>query len=125
MLIAITAEENNGLDSKVSSHFGYAAYFILIDTDNNQVHSVTGIVNPFCGSHGCGQVGRFLAEQGVQVMLSGGMGRRATQALQGYGIEAITGAAGNVRETLQRYLTGELRGAMPCPEEGAHGRCHD
>ncbi len=125
MRIAITAEDNNGLDSKVSSHFGHTAYFILIDADGNEVKSVTGIANPFSGSHGCGQVGKFLAEQGAQVMLSGGMGQRAIQALQEYGIVAVTGAAGNVHEALQQYLASELRGAMPCREEGSHGRCHD
>jgi len=128
MRIAIAAENSNGLDSPVSPHFAYAAYFVLVDTDGNKVNSVSSIANPFCGSHGCGPdgpVGRFVAEQGAQVMLVGGMGRRAVQALQAMGIGAVTGAAGSVREALQQYLNGALQGAMPCAEEGSHGGCHD
>jgi predicted Fe-Mo cluster-binding NifX family protein len=125
MRIAIAAENNNGLDSPVSPHFGHAAYFVLVDTEGNKVNSVRSIANPFCGSQGCGPVGRFVAEQGAQVMLVGGMGRRAMQALQAMGIEAVTGAAGSVREALQQYLNGALQGAMPCTEEGSHGGCHD
>ncbi len=124
MRIAIAAENDNGLDSPVSPHFGHAAYFVLVDTEGSKIKSVSTVANPFCGSRGCGAVGKFVAEQGAQVMLVGGMGRRAMQALQNMGIEAATGAAGNVREAVQQYLNGGLRGATPCLEEGSHGGCH-
>lgn len=124
MRIAIAAENNNGLDAPVSPHFGHAAYFVLVDTDGGEIKSVSTIANPFCGSHGCGPVGGFVAEQGAQVMLVGGMGRRAMQALQSMGIEAVTGATGSVHEAVQQYLNGGLRDAMPCLEEGFHGGCH-
>jgi predicted Fe-Mo cluster-binding NifX family protein len=124
MRIAIAAENNNGLDSSVSPHFGHAVYFVLVDTDGGAIKSVSTIANPYCGSHGCGPVGQFVAEHGAQVMLVGGMGQRAIQALRGVGVEAVTGAAGSVREALQQYLNGGLRGTTPCREEGTHGGCH-
>ena len=125
MRIAIAAENNAGLDSPVSPHFGHAAYFVLAETENNAVISVSSIANPFCGSHGCGQVGSFVAEQGARVMLVGGMGQRAVQSFQVQGIEAVTGAAGSVGEALEQYLNGGLRGVTPCLEEGHRGGCHD
>ncbi|MGQ9501800.1 MAG: NifB/NifX family molybdenum-iron cluster-binding protein [Anaerolineae bacterium] len=125
MRIAIAAESNNGLDSPVSPHFGHAAYFVLVDIDSSEIKLVSSIANPFCGSHGCGPVGKFVAEQGTHVMLVGGMGRRAMQALQAMGIKAVTGATGSVHEALQHYLNGELQSTMPCQEEGSHGGCHD
>ena len=125
MRIAIAADNNLGLDSPVSPHFGHAAYFVLVDTENNAVGSVGSIANPFCGTHGCGQVGSFVAGQGATVILVGGMGQRAVQSFQVQGIEAVTGAAGSVREALEHYLNGGLRGVTPCLEEGHHGGCND
>ena len=131
MRIAIAAENNAGLDSPVSPHFGHAAYFVLVETENSAVSSVSSIANPFCGSHGCGQVGSFVAEQGARVILVGGMGQRAVQSLQAQGVEAVSGAAGSVREALEQYLSGGLRGVTPCltegsrhEEEGHRGGCH-
>ncbi len=74
---------------------------------------------------------RLLANEGievknycaVEVMVTGGMGRRAIGFFEQYGIEAVTGASGTVRYALERYLGGELRGVQPCREsiEHAHG----
>ena len=125
MRIAIAADNNTGLDSPVSPHFGHATHFVLVNTENDTIGSVTSIGNPFCGSHGCGQVGSFVAEQGARVILVGGMGQRAVQAFQAQGIEAVTGAGGSVRQALEQYLHGGLRGVTPCLEEGHHGGCHD
>lgn len=124
MRVAIAAENNNGLDSPVSLHFGHAACFVLVDIEGGEIKSISTVANPFCGSHGCGPVGTFVAGQGAQAMLVGGMGRRAMQVLQSMGIEVVTSAAGSVRETLQQYLNEELRDATPCLEEGSHGGCH-
>jgi len=54
-------------------------------------------------------------------MLAGGMGGRAVAFFQQYGIEPATGAAGTVRESLARYLGGDLQGAAPCAESVEHG----
>jgi predicted Fe-Mo cluster-binding NifX family protein len=123
MRIAFAAENNAGLESPVSAHFGHAPYFILVDAEDNAVRSVSSVANPFCGTHGCGQVGGFVASQAAQVLLVGGMGQRAVQAFEAYGIEAVTGAAGTVREALEQYLNGRLRGVVPCLEEGHREGC--
>jgi predicted Fe-Mo cluster-binding NifX family protein len=53
-------------------------------------------------------------------MITGGMGRRAIAFFDEYGIQAVTGASGTVRQTLQRYLGGSLSGAAPCRESVEH-----
>lgn len=125
MRIVIAADNNADLDSPVSPHFGHAAYFVVVDSEDNQVGSVSTIDNPFCGSHGCGQVASFVADQGGQVILVGGMGQRAVQAFVAQGIEAVAGASGSVRDALGQYMSGHLRGVTPCLEEGHRSGCHD
>jgi hypothetical protein len=40
---------------------------------------------------------------------------------QQYGIEGVTGAYGTVRQSVERYLGGQLKGAAPCKESQEHG----
>jgi predicted Fe-Mo cluster-binding NifX family protein len=53
-------------------------------------------------------------------MLTGGMGGRAIASFEQLGIEAVTGASGTVRRTLELYLGGQLRGVQPCRESIEH-----
>ena len=43
MKIAVTAENNNGLDSMVAHHFGHAPFFILVDVENGEVTATQGV----------------------------------------------------------------------------------
>jgi predicted Fe-Mo cluster-binding NifX family protein len=119
--IAVSADNDNGLDSVVSPHFGRCPFFTLVDLEGQEVQTVEVIQNPYYGQHRPGQVPAFIHSQGVNVMLTGGMGGRAIQFFGEYGIEAATGAAGTVHMALERYLGGELKGAAPCRESADHG----
>lgn len=121
MKIAVTAEDNNGLESVVAQHFGHAPYFMLVDVQNGEVTAVKGVANPFVNGHAPGQVPGFISDQGATVMLSGGMGGRAIQFFEQVGIQAATGASGTVRQALENYLGGHLKEAAPCDESVAHG----
>lgn len=122
MRVAISADNSDGLDSVVSPHFGRCPYFVLVDLERQEVKAVQSIANPYYGNHQPGQVPGFIHSQGANVMLTGGMGRRAIAFFQQYGIEAATGASGTVRHTLEQYLGGALQGAAPCRESIAHSR---
>jgi predicted Fe-Mo cluster-binding NifX family protein len=121
MRIAISADNKNGLESVVSPHFGRCPHYILVDVDGQEIKTVKAIDNSYYGHHAPGQVPIFISEQGVNVMLTGGMGGRAISAFGRLGIEAVTGAVGTVRYALERYLGGELRGYEPCRESREHG----
>jgi predicted Fe-Mo cluster-binding NifX family protein len=82
------------------------------------------VPNPYYGHHQPGQVPRFIRERGADVMLTGGMGRRAIAMFEQYGIEAVTGASGTVRRSLEQYTGGALQGAQPCRESMAHAHQH-
>lgn len=121
MRVAVSADDSNGLDSVVSPHFGRCPYYVLVDLDGREVSQVNAVENPAYGQHQPGQVPGFIESQGADVMLSGGMGRRAIGFFQQYGIQAVTGAAGTVRYALEQYLGGALQGAEPCSVSVAHG----
>ena len=125
MRIAISLQTNNDLNSIVAQHFGRCPYFALVDMDGNEVQAIEVIDNPYYTGHQVGQIPQFIHEQQADIMLSGGMGGRAIQFFQQFGIQAATGAAGTVRQTLETYLGGELREAAPCAESVAHGHGHD
>ena len=118
--VAVSVDDSNGLDSVVSPHFGRCPYYILVDLDDREVKQVNAVANPNYGRHAPGTVPTFIQDQGADVMLAGGMGRRAIALFQQYGIQAATGAAGSVRHALEQYLGGELQGAEPCSTSLGH-----
>jgi predicted Fe-Mo cluster-binding NifX family protein len=122
MRIAVSSESDQGLESMVSPHFGRCPHFILIDLEGREVSVVQAIENPFFGQHQPGQVPGFIQSQGVDVMLTGGMGRRAIAFFQQFNIKPVTGAQGTVAFALEQYLAGALQEAEPCAESEEHHR---
>ena len=125
MRIAVSTETNAGLDAPVAGHFGRCPFFTLIDLEGEEIQAVQAVPNPYFPMHEPGQVPGFVHSQGAQVMLAGGMGSRAAAFFEQYGIRPVTGAAGTVRQALDRFQRGELGGWAPCSESVAHGHGHD
>jgi predicted Fe-Mo cluster-binding NifX family protein len=125
MRIAVSANENKGLESAIGAHFGRCPFFVLVDVEDNKIQAVQTIDNPYYSQHQPGQVPGFIRTQEANAMLSGGMGGRAVAFFQQYGIEPVTGAAGTVGQSIDRYLSGELTGTAPCAESVEHGHGHD
>lgn len=125
MRIAISVESNNGLESTVAQHFGRCPYFALVDLEGNEVKEINILENPFFAGHQVGQVPGFIHEQDANVMLSGGMGGRAIQFFDQFGIDVATGARGTVEKAVTDYLAGNLSGSAPCAESVEHGHGHE
>jgi predicted Fe-Mo cluster-binding NifX family protein len=89
--------------------------------DGHEVKAVNAVDNPHYGQHAPGVVPAFIHSQGVDVMLTGGMGGRAIAFFGQLGVEAVTGASGTVGHALELYLGGQLRGVQPCRESIEHG----
>ena len=121
MRVAISAQNNNGLESQVAQHFGRCPFFAFVEVQDEKIVSVEVVDNPFLGGHQVGQVPGFIHDQKADVMLSGGMGGRAIQFFEDFGIGVSTGASGSVQEAVKKYLAGELNEAAPCAESVAHG----
>jgi len=124
MRIAVSAEDNNGLESQVAHHFGRCPYFAIIDVEDKEIINYELIENPYFETHQPGQVPAFISEQEAQVMLSGGMGRRAIEFFDQFGIRIATGAAGSVGEASMLYLNGGLEGKSSCAQSEDHHHSH-
>ncbi len=121
MIIAVTAESNEGLESQVAQHFGHAPYFVLVDIQNGQIHSVKSVNNPYANAHQPGQIPQFISQFQVNVILSGGMGGRAIEFFEQYGIHPATGANGTVRQAIEDFLGGKLKEGEACSHHEEHG----
>ncbi len=129
MRIAVSVENNAGLDAAICEHFGHSPYFALADVEGLQVTALAMVANPHYPQHAPGAIPQFIHSQGANVMLTGGMGARAVSFFQQYGIQPVTGAAGTVRQAIEGYLGGQLTGTVPCHEsisdcDGDHGHHH-
>ena len=121
MRVAIPVLEDKGLNSPLSPHFGRCPFFVIAEVDGQEVKSSEVITNPYYPNHEPGQIPAFIHSQKVNVMLSGGMGGRAIQFFEQYGIEAATGASGSAADSLKTYLAGKLGNAAPCSDSVEHG----
>lgn len=124
MRIAFASEDKMGMEGVVSMHFGRCPYYTFLEVEGNEVKTWQVMENPYFENHVPGKVPEFIHSQKADVMIAGGMGPRAIQFFDGYGIEAVTGALGKIRDVLDSYLRGELRGAGAChhdhPESCGH-----
>ncbi len=115
--IAIPTE--NG---RVAAHFGRCPEYTLFQTAEGEVINKEVIDNP---GHRPGFLPRFLAEQGVDCIIAGGMGRKAVNLFRENEIEVLTGVEGEVDSSIQAFLTDELevRGNI-CDHSETDGRHH-
>ena len=100
MKIAVTYD--NG---EVFQHFGRTEHFKVYEVEDQQVLSSTIIDS---NGTGHGALAGLLANEGIQVLICGGIGGGAQTALTEAGIELIAGASGNTDEVIETYLKGEL-----------------
>lgn len=100
----------NGL---LCMHFGHCSTFALVDVEDNTVKKVKEVVPP---PHEPGLLPPWLAQQGVTMVIAGGMGSRAQDIFRSNGIKVVTGASGTGAEDIVRnYLAGTLTtGANAC-----------
>lgn len=100
MKIAVTYE-----DGKVFQHFGHSEKFKVYETEDGKV--VSSEVADTNGS-GHGALADFLAEKAVKVLICGGIGQGARQALAQAGIELYPGVSGDADQAVLAYLNGSL-----------------
>jgi predicted Fe-Mo cluster-binding NifX family protein len=105
--IAVTADIDNGLDSPVSGHFGHCGAFIVATVRDGEIAQVESVIN---GAHSsCAEPVSRLADLGVNVLITMGMGMRPFMAAQQMGLSVVRGEEGTVREAVQRYIEGRSR----------------
>jgi len=118
MKICVTAT-GQGLDAEVDPRFGRCQYFTIVDSDTMEHESADNASISASGGAGI-QAAQFVANKGVEVVLTGNVGPNAFDTLAATGISIVTGAAGKVREAVEDYKSGKLRPSTSGPSVKAH-----
>jgi predicted Fe-Mo cluster-binding NifX family protein len=105
MKLCVPTETDRGLDAVTAAHFGTAPYFTLVDLEDD---TVTIVKNPACG-HAPGACHHLdiLRAHDVDVVASGGIGRRAFTALEEAGIRVVRAPSSTVGEIVAKVRAGE------------------
>lgn len=96
------------VDGKLCMHFGHCDRFALVEVDaaSKTIAEETETTPP---PHAPGVLPQWLAEQGVTVVIAGGMGRRAQSLFEEHGIKVVVGApADTPRRLAEAWLAGNL-----------------
>ena len=118
MKIAVTYENGN-----IFQHFGRTESFKVYEVEDGKIVSSEVI-----GSDGIGHgaLAGLLAGHDIQVLICGGLGGGALNALTNAGIEVCAGASGNADEAVEAFLRGDLvdTGAN-CDHHHGEGEDHE
>lgn len=112
MKIAVASEGRS-----VAQHFGHCEGFNVFTVQNGEITGNKFVQNP---GHRPGFLPNYLNDMGVNVIISGGMGGGAIDIFNEKGIEVVTGAAGDVDNTVNRYISGALKSTGSVCHEHQH-----
>ncbi|HUX01175.1 MAG: iron-sulfur cluster carrier protein MrpORP [Phycisphaerae bacterium] len=94
-------------EGKLAMHFGHADAFTFVDVADGRITNVLQAMPP---AHAPGVLPAWLKENGVDIIIAGGMGSRAQNLFTQNGIQVVVGAPSADAETLvQQHLAGTLR----------------
>jgi predicted Fe-Mo cluster-binding NifX family protein len=122
MIICVPVQEDRGLDSPVSAHFGSAPAFVLADT---KARTVTAIDNANSHhAHGMCQPLAALSGHQFDAVVVGGIGAGALGKLQAAGITVYRATGGTVADVIEAIETGVMQVMSLQGACGGHQGCH-
>lgn len=106
----------------IDGHFGHTKEFAIYVLDGKTIKDLTFVTPP---PHEPGVLPRFLGEQGIDAIVTGGMGKMAIDLFNRQGIDVILGAKGNIEANLSEYVGGSLEstGSACSHDHGSHDGC--
>lgn len=105
MKLCIPTMGNKGMDEMVGEHFGRVPTYTIVDTETNDT---TVIENNTMHMGGVGYAPELISREGAEVMLCGGLGRRAIGLFEQSCITVYVGAHGTVRDAIRLFKEGKL-----------------
>ena len=125
MRLCIPSEKKGGLKDQVGYHFGRVPSYTIYDDNTKEVEIVQNTSSHMGGTK---LPAELLHEHNVNVMLCGGVGRRAIQLFEQFGVEVYSGAQGTVENAIEQFFNNELRMTTDkdaCQEHKYRGEGHD
>ncbi len=107
--IAIPSTLPGGMDSAVGAHFGHCDCYTIVDVADGGIAQVGTLPNVPHVQGGCMAPVNHLAQNGVNVLLAGGMGMRPLLGFNQVGIKVYHGGdAASVKDAVAAFLAGNL-----------------
>ncbi len=108
MKVAISSI-GKGIDSNVSTVFGRAPYFVIVEIDGKKIVKVESMENASSSQSGGAGISaaQLIAEKGANALITGNVGPRASDVLRQFNIEVYKGD-GLVKEAVQKFIDGKL-----------------
>lgn len=125
MKVGVVLDDERGLASNVSAHFGQCRFFLLADIDAQakKITSTRMVPNTAVhGGGGCVAVDEILKHK-ITHVIAGGMGMGAQQKFSNAGVQ-VFGYEGTVQDALNDFMNNSLGGLDACKEHGHEGNCH-
>ena len=117
MVVAVTYK-----DGEVFQHFGHTEAFKFYNVKEGKV-IYSEVIEPTGFGHGT--LATFLKARNVDVLICGGIGGGARNALAAQGIELYPGASGNADQQVENYIAGSLHYDPDTTCNHHHGEDHD
>jgi len=126
MLICFPIERNEGLDSKLSDHFGSAPMFLIADTDTNELTVISNSNQHH--SHGACNPLQALQGSGIEGVAVRGIGAGAIAHLSHCGLRVYQAMEETIRENVEKLKMNGLPQYSPAQGCSGHGHgggcCH-
>ncbi len=125
MRLCIPSESTGGLEDQVGYHFGRVENYTIYDDASNKVEVIE---NTSSHRGGTKLPAELLREYNVDVMICGGIGRRAIQLFEQYGVEIYIGAQGIIKEAIEQFKQDKLKMATnkdACQQHKYRNEDHD
>jgi predicted Fe-Mo cluster-binding NifX family protein len=100
MRIAIATDQDC-----VSSHFGCAPAFTIVELDEGRMRGTFTIPNPGCQHAFWADL---FCRNSIKHLIAGAMGANAQAVIRGCGVDVILGVQGRLEEVVKRFLDGSL-----------------
>lgn len=112
-------------DGRLNPHFGRSQAFVLIDVDP-ETKQLTGKQTRPAPPHDHTALAQFMKENGVDIVIAGGMGAGMRHTLDHEGLTVVTGAPViDPTDVVSQYLSGTLVTCQTtCGHGDHHGRDH-
>lgn len=117
------------LEEKLCAHFGHCETFSFVEVDDETKEILNIETNAPEEGISC-QSAAWIATQGANIVLAGGMGGRPMMILSEYGVQIVTGCPElPIKDVVEQFLNESLvSGENSCGGEhhhcGGHHNCH-
>jgi len=104
----------------INQHFGKSESFLIAEIKDGNITNKKE-VSALELQHNHGGLSRLLLDEGVSLVITGGIGAGAYNALKENNLEVIRGVSGKIDEILGAYLKGDLEDKnVVCNHNGEH-----